>query len=193
MQIEVGKVYKNKQNEQIKIERKNDTVSYPLYEGEDNLFYDEKGICLSNVDWTEMYDLVEECFVKNPFLDENVRLEKMLSNYKKYNSLIIGVDFDFTLNCPISKHTYSDIVDLLKSLQDEKYNFIFCVWTANIDREYVEKTWKENGLNFHHYNNSPINPGHIKPHFNILLDDSAGLNESCNLLKNIKSKLDQNI
>ena len=109
----------------------------------------------------------------------------MLSNYHKYGSLVIGVDFDFTLNCPISKHTYSDIVELLQKMQDKKYNFIFCVWTANTDREYVENTWKENELNIDYYNSSPINPGSIKPHFNILLDDSAGLNEACVLLKNI--------
>lgn len=130
----------------------------------------------------------------NPFLDENVRLEKMLSNYKKYGSLVIGVDFDFTIKCPIDKHIYNDIVDFLKELQDkDKYNFTFCIWTANMDREDVEKTYLENGLRWDYYNYSPINPSGIKPHFNILLDDSAGLSESLRLLNNIKLELDKNI
>ena len=37
-------------------------------------------------------------------------------------------------------------------------------------------------MNFSYYNHSPINPSSFKPHFNILLDDSAGLNESMELL-----------
>lgn len=127
----------------------------------------------------------------NPFLDSNVRLEKMLSNYLKYGSLVIGIDFDFTIKCPINKHVYNDIIDFLKSIQEkEKYNFIFCIWTANTNRVEVEETFLENGLRWDFYNSSPINPNSIKPHFNILLDDSAGLNEALTLLKNIKIGID---
>lgn len=65
----------------------------------------------------------------------------MLSNYKKYGALVIGVDFDFTIKCPIEHFIYNDIVDFLKSI--------------------------------------------------ILLDDSAGLNEAFQLLKDIKKELDK--
>lgn len=131
---------------------------------------------------------------RNPFLDPNLRLEKMLSNYKKFGTLVIGIDFDFTIKSPIDKHVYNDVIDFLKSIQDnKKYNFIFCIWTANTDQIDVEKTFLENGLRCDYYNSSPINPGSIKPHFNILLDDSAGLNEALTLLQNIKKELDKQL
>lgn len=115
----------------------------------------------------------------NPFLYDDNRFMKMMNNYNKFGNLVIGVDFDFTLNDPVTKETYLDIVSLIKELNN--LNFKICIWTANEDREYVENTWNEHGLKWECYNYSPINPSSLKPHFNILLDDSAGLNESVQL------------
>lgn len=115
----------------------------------------------------------------NPYTSSAVRFHKMMNNYKKFGNLVIGVDFDFTLNDPVTKETYLDIVSLIKELNN--LNFKICIWTANDDREYVEDTLAEHNLKWDYYNCSPINPSSVKPHFNILLDDSAGLNESVEL------------
>lgn len=121
----------------------------------------------------------------NPYLSSQVRFDKMMSNYNKFGNLVIGVDFDFTLNDPITDKTYLDIVELIKRMM--KHNFKICIWTANEDREFVEKIWNDFNLRWDFYNYSPINPSSIKPHFNILLDDSAGLNEATELVQRIMS------
>lgn len=125
----------------------------------------------------------------NPFLDSDVRFNKMIKNYKKFGSLVIGVDFDFTMCCPITGKIYSDIIKLLQKMQYSEINFILCVWTANENPNYVKQIWEDHFLEFSHYNYSPINPGCIKPHFNILLDDSAGLYEAKTLVERIIEEL----
>lgn len=135
--------------------------------------------------------MVEEKYIKfNPFLDPNIRFEKMIQNYKKFGSLVIGVDFDFTVCCPITGKVYSDIIKLLQRMQSSEINFIFCIWTANENPKHVKQIWEDNFLEYQHYNCSPINPGCIKPHFNILLDDSAGLFEAVTLVERIIEELD---
>lgn len=130
---------------------------------------------------------------KNPNLDKNYRLKKIIRNYEKFGNIVVGVDFDFTLVDAITNEIYEDIVEILK--RGQRKEIVYCIWTANIDDDYVKSKWSETGLEFHYYNESPINPGSRKPHFNILLDDSAGLCESLDLfvsfldyLDNIKSK-----
>lgn len=118
------------------------------------------------------------------------RLEKMIRNYNTYGNLVIGIDFDFTLNDPVTKGTYKDMIDLIQQLN--YHNFKICIWTANEDREYVESIWSRYNLNWHYYNYSPINPNVIKPHFNILLDDSAGLNESIMLTYDVLHFVEHN-
>ena len=132
----------------------------------------------------------DEKYVKfNPFLDPDIRFEKMIQNYKKFGSLVIGVDFDFTVCCPITGKVYSDIIKLLQKMQSSEINFIFCIWTANENPKHVKQIWEDNFLEYHYYNYSPINPGCIKPHFNILLDDSAGLFEAVTLVERIIQEL----
>lgn len=133
----------------------------------------------------------QEKYLKfNPFLDPDIRFNKMISNYKKYNSLVIGVDFDFTLCCPITGKVYLDILKLIQKMQSVEIKFIFCIWTANENPKHVKQIWEDNLLHYDFYNYSPINPGCIKPHFNILLDDSAGLLESVILIERIIKELE---
>jgi hypothetical protein len=41
-----------------------------------------------------------------------------------------------------------------------------------------------------YFNTSPINPDAQKPHFNLLLDDSAGLNEALDLFKTFLDEIE---
>ena len=125
----------------------------------------------------------------NPNLDKNYRLQKILRNYKKFGNVVVGVDFDFTLVDAVTHETYQDIVEILK--RGQRKEITYCVWTANDDEEYVTSKWYEAGLCFQYYNQSPINLGSIKPHFNILLDDSAGLKEALDLFIEFLDYLDR--
>ncbi len=116
---------------------------------------------------------------KNPNLDKDYRLKKIIRNYEKFGTLVVGVDFDFTLVDAVTNETYQDIVEILK--RGQRKEIIYCIWTANDNDAYVKSKWYEAGLEFHYYNESPINQCSRKPHFNILLDDSAGLNEALDL------------
>lgn len=115
----------------------------------------------------------------NPNLDMNYRLQKIIRNYQKFGNVVVGVDFDFTLVDAVTNETYEDIVQILK--RGQRKEIIYCIWTANDSDAYVKSKWLEAGLEFSYYNESPINTGSVKPHFNILLDDSAGLKEALDL------------
>lgn len=119
----------------------------------------------------------------NPHRLNSTRLEKLKSTSLAHQ-IVIGVDFDYTLVDSSNNYSlYPDIVSLLQEAQ--KVGFILCIWTANTNPSLVTTKWEEASLIWSYYNESPINPGKQKPHFNILLDDSAGLEQSMQLLKEL--------
>ena len=124
----------------------------------------------------------------NPNLDHDYRLKKIIRNYEKFGNIVVGVDFDFTLVDAVTNETYQDIVEILK--RGQRNEVIYCIWTANDNDAYAKFKWIEADLEFHYYNESPINPGSRKPHFNILLDDSAGLKEALDLFVSFLDYLD---
>jgi len=122
------------------------------------------------------------------FLSSNeLAITRLIEEYKRHNSLIIGVDFDDTINDTFNRGLdISGIVYLLQRLQSE-FNCILCVWTANQNEELVRSKWEELGLKIDYYNTSPLAdkfPG-PKPYFNILLDDRAGLYSAWETLKEV--------
>lgn len=126
----------------------------------------------------------------NPNLDKDYRLKKIIRNYERFGKVVIGVDFDFTLVDAVTNETYQDVAQIIR--RGQRKEIIYCIWTANEHDKYVTSKWLEADLEFHYYNESPINPGSRKPHFNILLDDSAGLGESLELFISFLDYLDSN-
>ena len=61
---------------------------------------------------------------------------------------------------------------------------------ARSNFDYVKERFKEAGISWMYFNSSPINPGAQKPHFNLLLDDSAGLNEALELFKTFLDEIE---
>ena len=119
----------------------------------------------------------------NPHRFNDNRLTKLKATSHNF-PLVICVDFDFTLVDSVNNYAlYQDVANLLK--EAKSVGFILCVWTANENTDLVNQKWQEANLTYDHFNSSPINPGANKPHFNILLDDSAGLNQSMSLLNNL--------
>ena len=128
----------------------------------------------------------------NPHRHNQYRLAKLKATSDKFN-LVIGVDFDFTLVDSLNNYElYPDIVELLHNAQS--VGFALCIWSSNSNQELVVSKWKEANLTWDAYNDSTIrlNSYTSKPHFNILLDDSAGLQQSIELLEDlIKYKKEQ--
>ena len=106
--------------------------------------------------------------------------EKLLKTIKKHKTLVIGVDYDNTLQDYNSKYFYEDIVDLVKLAKSKGH--IICIWTANTQPTIVKMMLAYQGIPYDYFNNSPIMYSSRKPHFNILLDDIAGLNEAYHTL-----------
>lgn len=125
----------------------------------------------------------------NPALSIGYRVDKMFNLHKKYGSAVIGVDFDHTLVDSRDEEfrIYEEIANLVREAKE--VGCILCVWTANPRKELVDAKWKEAGLVYDYYNESPLVFNGVKPHFNLLLDDIAGLNESCNVLTQFIKKV----
>lgn len=126
----------------------------------------------------------------NPFTQTPNRVAKLLEQYNTHNSIVIGVDFDFTIYDPITHTVHTDIINLL--LQAEQLNCKLCLWTANLSRiPYILDVCKQHGLDFKYINESPIHIEHevVKPHFNLLLDDTAGLGQAVEILEQFIKEL----
>lgn len=127
------------------------------------------------------------------FIENNIlATQRLITEYERHNNIIIGVDFDDTINDTFNKgHVNIPVlVDVLKQLQQD-FNCTLCVWTANQDESKVRTRWEELGLRIDHYNTSPLAdkfPG-PKPYFNILLDDRAGLDSSSRVVINLLKHL----
>lgn len=122
----------------------------------------------------------------NPYLLTENRVTKLVTQYIEHGSLIIGVDFDFTLFNSMTKEYYTDISNLV--IQAQQLDCKLCLWTANTARlDKIQAKCKEHGLVFDYINESPIDLGEdtIKPHFNLLLDDTAGLGQAVETLEQI--------
>lgn len=118
------------------------------------------------------------------------RVNKLLKQYKKHGTLIIGVDFDYTIYNPDLNHMHKDIINFL--LDAQSINCKLCLWTANSAKiPFILNKCKEVGLIFDYINDSPIKieEGIRKPHFNILLDDVAGLSQTLEILVNVLAKI----
>lgn len=116
---------------------------------------------------------------------------RLIDEYEKHSNIIIGVDFDDTINDTFNRGHVNipELVSMLKDLQTT-FNCTLCVWTANINEELVRTTWANLGLTIDYYNESPLklfNPA--KPYFNILLDDRAGLDSAFITLSNLYNYL----
>lgn len=115
-------------------------------------------------------------------------VNKLLKAEQKYGKIIIGLDFDDTIfpydDDPYVINRCKVVRDLIKRVQ---YRSTICLWTVAADWSIKYKTHitKEYGIRVDYINESPIDFGQEvrKAHFNILLDDKAGLNETMEILK----------
>ena len=118
------------------------------------------------------------------YLNDSLAISRLLEEYEKFGNLIVGVDFDSTIfdlyetNLDVTK-----VINLILKCQDA--GFTLCMWSAIPDSHsltYKKRISKDIGINFQYFNESPVMNDSRKPHFNILLDDRAGLRSAHNIL-----------
>ena len=119
-------------------------------------------------------------------------LQKLHIAYKQHGKIIIGLDFDDTI-FPLSSN--KTVIDRCRSVVNAIVNYmiktpkerkpIICLYTNSDEQSLVYKKFiTENyyRIPVDYVNESPVLTGNGKPFFNILLDDKAGLTESCQRL-----------
>ena len=123
--------------------------------------------------------------MNHPFNDEGA-FARLLEEYKRYKTLIIGFDFDNTIfDYHNNGGDYSEIIELLKECK--ALNFNLCLYTIADRLDWKYKVCCRLGIEPDYVNESPIvfEDGGNKPYFNILLDDRAGLESSYKILKKV--------
>lgn len=112
-------------------------------------------------------------------------LERLISQYKKQNKLVIAYDFDDTVR-PMYCANCDQVQSLLKKIKDV-INAYFIVFTSNKNLGDVRKYLDELEIPYDAINeNAPFVPfKEGKIFYNVLLDDKAGLGETVNTLEQL--------
>jgi len=120
------------------------------------------------------------------YLNEENCINRLIDDYKKYESLAISYDFDNTIYDRHQKwYTFNNVIALLKEAKEVLGNSYFNVFTANSDLELVKSHIIKLGLPLDGINQDPPfwEPNGRKPFYSILLDDRAGLPSAYRQLK----------
>lgn len=127
------------------------------------------------------------------YLKKGASYKRLLAEYKKHNTLVIGFDFNSTV------HDYYKVGEsyemVRRLLRDLKSINCKCIcWTTYKDPEYVIKFCKENNIPYDGVNceGVPLPWKSRKPFFNILLDDRAGLLQTYNDLTKLVKHITNN-
>jgi hydroxymethylpyrimidine pyrophosphatase-like HAD family hydrolase len=118
------------------------------------------------------------------YLDTQNSLNRLMEEYKQYNSLVVAFDFDDTVYDFHKKgRIYQDVMVLLRKLKS--INCYLICWTGQENPEFVAQYLKENNIPFDAINENP--PFHKstsrKVYANAYLDDRAGLQQVYQELK----------
>ena len=138
--------------------------------------------------------------INHPKNEEGV-FNNLIEKYNKNSTLYIGVDFDNTL-WPYGMverneipQGFKEVIELLQ--QCKKHGLKLCLWTLPLSQENLDwkiQWCKNHGIEMDYINESPLlneySKEFKKPHFNLLLDDVAGLESSYSILVNIINYID---
>ena len=125
--------------------------------------------------------------LEHPWFNFQNQVSRLIDTWKEHHNLVIGYDFDGTIFDTNKKGgDFGRVIELLKECST--LGFTMCLWTAEPDDKVLD--WKvmyakEIGINVDYINKSPLMSGTIKPYFNILLDDRAGLPYTFGLLNEV--------
>ena len=129
--------------------------------------------------------------------------KRLYIEYLKYGTLYIAFDFDNTIwdhdkygnqydyYAEDSIAFHEQVINLLKKCKELGMKLI--LWTScSSDEEENKKNdiCKYWGIEPDYLNWSPLSPGAKKPHFNLLLDDRAGLEEAYEVLEKLVMRIE---
>jgi hypothetical protein len=126
----------------------------------------------------------------------NCELEKLVNTYKTHGGIVVGLDFDNTIY-PLN--TDPRIVKRCERVRElihkVRTKVDLCLWTVANDWSISYKLTiceAVYGIEFDAVNKSTLyeDPTVRKPYFNLLLDDSAGLTQSMDLLEAFNELID---
>lgn len=138
--------------------------------------------------------------IEHPYLNKGT-IERLYKEYMKYDTLYIAFDFDNTIwdydkfkdnYCNNIDCGHKEIINLLRKCK--KYGMKLILWTScpRIEDEIIKndicRSWS---IDPDYINCSPLSPGATKPHFNLLIDDRAGLESSIYILEELFKKIDK--
>jgi len=112
------------------------------------------------------------------YLDLNESVKRLVSDYKKHGNLFVAFDFDNTVFDYFTQgDTYPKIEDLLCFLKKKGFKLILFTGNEGSKLDDIIEYCNERGYRPDYVNESPVMKT-IKPYYNILLDDRAGLNDA---------------
>ena len=123
--------------------------------------------------------------MNHPFSDKGAA-ERLLQEYRKYKTLIVGFDFDNTIfDFHQNGGDYSEVIELLRECRRLRFNL--CLFTIEDRMDWKYKECCKLGIKPDYVNESPVvfENGGNKPYFNIFLDDRAGLESAYRILKQV--------
>lgn len=127
----------------------------------------------------------------HPF-DSLTCADRLYKDYKKHKNLIVAFDFDNTIfDYYNNGGNYSCVIDVLKECA--RFGFTLLLFTANSEKSKLQ--WmvgycSHYGINVDYINKGPLGDT-IKPYYNILLDDRAGLKEAYTILCDVITRIKQ--
>lgn len=126
------------------------------------------------------------------YLNKEHTYQRLLREYRQYNSLVVAFDFDNTVYDFHGKGwQFPKLIQLLKELK--KIGCYLIIFTANEDEELIKQHCQKHQIPYDAINENPpfYQSTARKIYFNILLDDRAGLKESyvhlTKLIEEVKS------
>lgn len=120
--------------------------------------------------------------MKDRFLYTTACVERLFADYKKHNSLFVAFDFDNTI---YDYHGLGDTFPRIEKLllQCKLRGHTLILFTAREGEKLQEaiKYCDQRGFSPSYVNKNPIMET-VKPYYNILLDDRAGLQSAFEIL-----------
>lgn len=127
------------------------------------------------------------------YLDTEASYQRLLSEYKKYGSLIVCVDFDDSV---YDFHSTGGSYEMVRQLVRDLYakNCYIIIWTGNEDTEFVSSFLKENNIPYHSINEEC--PAAVKAmgskkkiYSNVTIDDRIGMAQVYNELTRLLNEI----
>jgi hypothetical protein len=130
------------------------------------------------------------------FLKSDAAYNRLLVEYRKHGSLVVGVDFDSTLYDYHNKgESYDMVAQLVRDLSGIGCKII--IWSGTEDINLIDSYLRKNNIPWHLINENLVIGGNWvsgkdsrKIYYNVLLDDRSGLlqtyNDLTRLVKEIK-------